>query len=196
MSQNFSRSLHETIGNRFRGKERIKGEIVGEWSTSWNFERRFPLNRNPMETSLRRLGRNSTSTKGRTPLRRYDPPQNASGKENPSSPVSKVNGVEVKELARIHSGQDGSPPFLPTCFNNNGSPFISFKHLPLSWFNPFCIVQCNYIWFFFILYIITYIFWNKKILKKTCVITFRFIIRLISMLIREYVEDNKYQKLF
>ena len=65
-----------------------------------------------METSLRRLGRNSTSTKGRTPLRRYDPPQNASGKENPSSPVSKVNGVEVKELARIHSGQHGSPPFF------------------------------------------------------------------------------------
>lgn len=112
MSQNFSRSLHETIGNRFRGKERIKGEIVGEWSASWNFERRFPLNRNPMETSLRRLGRNSTSTKGRTPLRRYDPPQNASEKENPSSPVSKVNGVEVKELARIHSGQHGSPPFF------------------------------------------------------------------------------------
>lgn len=99
---------------------------------SSNFERRFPLNRNPMETSLRRLGRNSTTTKGRTPLRRYDPPQNASGRENPSSPVSKVNGVEVKELARIHSGQDGSP-FPPTrpCFNNNGSP-VSFYFLRTS----------------------------------------------------------------
>lgn len=101
-----------------------------------NFERRFPLNRNPMETSLRRLRRNSTTTKGRTPLRRYDPPQNASGKENPSSPVSKVNGVEVKELERIHSGQRWFPSFfelvLVLITMDHPCPFISFEHLPLS----------------------------------------------------------------
>lgn len=93
--------LHETIGNSF-SRSRGRDQRGNCWKRS-NFERRFPLNRNPMETSLRRLRRNSTTTKGRTPLRRYDPPQNASGKGNPSSPVSKVNGVEVKELARIHS---------------------------------------------------------------------------------------------
>lgn len=96
--------VHETIGNSF-SRSRGEDQRGNCWKRSVrsNFERRFPLNRNPMETSLRRLRRNSTTTKGRTPLRRYDPPQNASGKGNPSSPVSKVNGVEVKELARIHS---------------------------------------------------------------------------------------------